>query len=374
MSYRKPRQVITYLYNTLRFVLSVVIGVAASSTQAGVMSVRAEKPDWFKTLNGNASWNIVLDGEIDPGAAARVAEVLRSVGNDGADVYINSPGGSLLVGMQIGRLIRKAGASTWIGTLAPDPAHAFAGKLGVKHLAGYCHSACSLAFLGGVYRYANKDDAYGVHRFSSSTSPTPVDLDTAQVVSAAVGAYIREMDVDPALFDLMVERGKDDIRLLTPSELTRLNVVNNGRQKAEWSIDSVEGGQYLRGVQDTVHGSGKAVFFCHKGQVHYYSFYQAGIERARSLASGSWYHSLLVDAKSIALADPSNAKAVGDEISAEFPLTRDQVLSIASSSSVGHAMQLGRDAPTFVGYKIDIPVQASRKVRTFLRNCYTTVR
>lgn len=358
--------------NILHTALGIAVAIAASPTQASVMSVRAEKPDWFKTLNGNTSWNIVLEGEIDAGAAARVAEALRSAGRDGADVYINSPGGNLLVGMQIGRLIRNAGANTRIGTLATDPAHAFAGKPGVKHVAGYCHSACSLAFLGGVYRYAGKDDGYGVHRFSSSASPTPVDLDTAQIVSAAVGAYIREMDVDPALFDLMVERGRDGIRLLTAQELTRLNVVNNGRQRAEWSIESIEGGQYLRGIQDTVHGQGKAVFFCHKGQIGYYSFYQAGPERAKSLASGGWYHSLLLEGKTIALADPANAKAVGDEISAEFSLTRDQALSIASSSKVGHAMQLGRDAPTFVGYQIDIPSAASRKVSTFLRNCYTS--
>lgn len=355
-------------------ILSVIFAVSASWAQAGVMSVQADKPDWFKVLNGNASWNIVLDGEIDSGAAARVAEALRSTGSDRADVYINSPGGNLLVGMQIGRLIRQAGASTWIGTLARDTANTFAGKAGVKHVAGHCYSACSLAFLGGVYRYAGKDDEYGVHRFSSGASPTTGDLDAAQVVSAAVGAYIREMDVDPALFDFMVERGKDSIRLLTDAELTRLNVVNNGRQKAEWSIEIVEGGQYLRGVQDTVHGRGKAVLLCQKGRIYYYSFYQAGIERAKSLVSGGWYHSLLVDGKSIALADPARAKASGDEISAEFPLTRDQAMSIASSSSMGHAMQLGRDAPTFVGYQIDIPASASRKVSTFLRNCFATVR
>lgn len=357
--------------NTLRAALCIFIAIAGFPTQAGVMSVRAEKPDWFKTLNGDTSWNIVLDGEIDPGAAARVAEALRRVGHDGADVYINSPGGNLLVGMQIGRLIRKAGANTWIGTQTTDPAQAFAGRPSVKHVPGYCHSACSLAFLGGVYRYAGKDDAYGVHRFSSSAPPTPVDLDAAQVVSAAVGAYIREMDVDPALFDLMVERGKDGIRLLTAEELTRLNVVNNGRQRAEWSIESVEGGQYLRGTQETVHGRGKAVFFCHKGKIGYFSFYQAGLERAKSIASGGWYHSLLSDGKTIALADPVNIKAIGDEISVELPLTRDQALTIASSTTVGHAMQVGRDAPTFVGYHIDIPAVTSRKVSTFLRNCYT---
>jgi len=355
-------------------VLSVIFAISASWVHAAVMSVRADRPDWGKVLMGDTSWNIVLDGEIDSGAAARVAEALRSAGPDGADVYINSLGGNLLVGMQIGRLIRQARANTRIGTLARETATTFGGKRGVKHVAGYCYSACSLAFLGGVYRYAGKNDEYGVHRFSSGALPTTGDLDAAQVASAAVAAYIREMDVDPALFDFMVERGKDSIRLLTDAELTRLNVVNNGRQRAEWSIEVVEGGQYLRGVQDTVYGRGKAVLLCQKGGIYWYSFYQAGTERAKSVVSGGWYHSLLVDGKSVALADPALAKVSGDEISALFPLTRDQAMSIASSSSMGHAMQLGRDAPIFVGYQIDIPVSASRKVSTFLRNCFATVR
>ena len=265
------------------------------------MSVRADKPDWFKVLNGNSAWNIVLDGEIDSEAAPRVAEALAKAGRNGADVYINSPGGNLLVGMQIGRLIRKAGATTWIGTLATDTANTFAGNAGIKRVPGYCYSACSLAFLGGVYRNADTNDKYGVHRFSSDAPPTANDLDAAQIVSAVVGAYIREMDVDPGLFDYMAERGRDSVRILATQEMAHLNVINNGRQRPEWSIEVVEGGNYLRGVQDTVFGRGKAVLLCQDHSMFVYSFYQAGSERAKSIAWGKWYHSLLVDAKTFPL-------------------------------------------------------------------------
>jgi hypothetical protein len=358
----------------IRIALYFAASFVGSLTQAEVMSMRAEKPDWFKTVNGNSSWNITLDGEIDSNAATRLADLLKKVGNDGVDVYINSPGGNLFVGMQMGRLIHNAGGSTWIGTLKPDPNNSFRGYPVSKRAVGSCHSACSLAFLGGVYRFASDGDAYGVHRFSSKSTPTLADLDKAQVISAAVSAYIREMDVDPALFDLMVEKGKDELRILTNQELAKLNVVNNGRQKADWSIESVAGGEYLRGMQETVYGLGKAIFLCHKKRIGYYSFYQAGAERAKSIASGGWHHSLLVDGKTIALAEPAAAKAAGEEISAEFPLTRDQALLIASSSKIGHAMQVDRDAPTFVGYHIDIPEKASRKVYTFITNCYTVER
>ncbi len=316
----------------------------------------------------------MLDGEIDSSAAMRVEEVLKQVGSDGADVYVNSPGGNLLVGMQIGRMLRKAGVNTYIGTLGPEPLSSVGGQRALKHIPGYCHSACSLAYLGGIYRYAGKQEAFGVHRFSSSAAPSPSDLDTAQVISAALVAYIREMDVDPGLFDLMVERGKDGIRLLTSEELARLHVVNNGRLKPEWTIESIEAGQYLRGIQESALGAGKAVFFCRRGEMGFYSFYQAGSKLARRIEQGDWQHSLLLDDQTIALRNPTTAKAAGAEISAEFSLTQRQALQIASSSRLGHAMQLDRDAPTFVGYQIDIPPASSQKVGSFMRTCFRSAR
>ncbi len=347
------------------FVLSMPTAVFASS-----MSVRAEPPVFVKLLNQNTAWNIFLEGEIDSGAPARVAEALKKAGSDGADVYINSPGGNLLAGIQIGQLIRKAGANTRIGSIEPDPSEIITGKLGIKYLPGYCMSACSLAFLGGVYRYANEGSKYGVHRFSSGALPETNDLDVAQVISAAVSAYIREMGVDTALFELMVQKGKDDIRILSATELTQLNVVNNGRQKAEWSIEATNGGQYLRGVQDSVYGKSKAVLPCYDGRMYYYSFYQTGPEKAASIAAGEWVHSLFVNDAVIPLPNPIQANADGDEVAVLFSLTREQAMAIASSSSMGHAMQWARDAPTFVGYRIDIPPLASQKVSTFIRNCF----
>ena len=355
-------------------VISFTLLTLVAGRSVAEMSVRVEKPDWYKVISGNSSWYIELDGEFDVGAAIRVAAALEAAGTDGADIYINSPGGNLMEGMRIGRLIRKSGANTYIGTLARDSKKNFAGKIGLTQVPGYCYSACALAFLGGIYRYAWEPVKYGVHRFSSSAAATSGDLDVGQIVAASIGAYIKEMDVGPALFSLMVEQGRESMRLLTTSELATLNVSNNGRQKPTWSIEVIEGGQYLRGVQATNFGEGKAALFCEKGQVVYYSFYQAGTEQSRSIARGGWFHSLLVDGRTVALPDSIRAKASGQEISAAIPLTREQVLSIAGSSKVGHAMQLGRDAPTFVGYQIDIPSTASRRVSTFLRNCLVASR
>lgn len=339
------------------------------SVTAAPLSIRVEPPDAYKVLSGNRTWNVILDGEIDSGAPSRLAEALKRTGGYSADVYINSPGGSLAAGIEMGRLLRRAGANTHIGALIADPDFKLGSTVGKKPTPGSCHSACALAFLGGVYRYQGGNSKYGVHRFWTRSAPSKDDLDNAQIISAAITSYIREMDVDPALFDLMVQAGKDSIRILSQSELHNLYVVNNGRKRPEWTIEAVEGAQYLRGMQDSVYGYGKAVFFCTGGSIGFYSFYQAGEERAASIANGSWYHSLLVNHKPIPLNEPSVIKASKGELSGLFDLTREQVRSIVSGSSVGHAMQLAPDAPTFVGYTIDIPDNVMSRVRTFLRTC-----
>ncbi|WP_249931288.1 hypothetical protein [Ramlibacter sp. 2FC] len=317
----------------------------------------------------NSSWYVVLDGEIDADDPARVAAALSKTGADGADVYINSPGGNLLAGMDIGRIIREAGANTHIGGLMQVPSISIPSMPRWKSVPGVCYSACALAFLGGVYRYASSDSEYGVHRFSRRSGSNQNDLDAAQIMSAAIGTFIRDMEVDPGLFDLMVQEGKDKIRILSKVELTGLNVVNNGRKKPVWSIEVMEGAQYLRGVQDTVYGQGKAIFLCYANRILFQSHYQAGAEMASSIASGGWFHSLLADGKTLPLPEPARISATGNEIYTVFSLTSEQSLAIASSSSVGHAMQRARDAPVFVGYKIDIPDSSSGKVHTFIRNC-----
>src|SRR5262245_66365065 len=95
---------------------------------------------------------VYLDGTIDPGAPDRLSRALDGV--DGKiTVWLNSSGGNAFAGMQLGRILRKHGAWTYIidsRTLLP----------------GQCYSACALAFLGGVYRFNDNGARYGVHRAS----------------------------------------------------------------------------------------------------------------------------------------------------------------------------------------------------------------
>ena len=91
---------------------------------------------------------IYLDGEIDASAPKRLSQALSKVPDrpGGIHIVLNSRGGNLIAAMDLGRIIRKSGATTTVGVSDLSQPE----LLPVK---GECFSACSLAFLGGSYRY-----------------------------------------------------------------------------------------------------------------------------------------------------------------------------------------------------------------------------
>lgn len=302
---------------------------------------------------------IYLDGEIDAAAPKRLSQALSTVQPGAIWITLNSPGGNLFAGMELGRIIRKYGASTSIGRRGSKK---FQGQPGV------CYSACSLAYLGGLFRYINKGSVYGVHRVSSAVGPKATDLDVGQILSAAISSYIRDMGADPGLFDLMVKAGADDIYLLSAQEAEYLHVVNNGRMPPEWSIEVVPGGMYLKGVQETVYGVGKAIFNCDQGYLIFHSVYQAG-DKAGLITKGGWVHSLMIDDDILPLPAPFRLENVNGFVNASFTLTAPQLRRVISAKKIGHAMQLSREAPTFVGYQVEIDGKSTKRIRDFIENC-----
>jgi hypothetical protein len=339
------------------------------------LNIQVFNPDWMKALNQNFTRYILLSGVIDSDAPRRLESVLSDPENHFADVYLDSPGGDLLAGIKLGRLLREANSRTVIGTGRMEKGSGASSNLVLfKSGAGRCFSACALAFLGGEYRWSTTGSEYGVHRFSSKSSG-PNDLALAQILSAAIAAFIREMGVSGELFDYMSSAGSQEILIIPNTKLLELRVINNGRKEAVWSIEAVQGGQYLRGEQDSIYGKGKLLFICDPKSkvVLMTSMYEAGAERASQVLGGGWFHSLMTDAGTHPLDRIYDQNSRGDELTVAFLLTPADALKVASTRSVGHAMQLSRSAPTYVGYQIDISDKKSRdRVRNFLTNCVTS--
>jgi hypothetical protein len=160
---------------SISYMCHLTLIVIAFSTQA-----RAQDHVIFHDHNMTVSENanggncmgcvwLQLDGEI-PSTAGQTFQREFAKGGGEERICFNSPGGSVLGGLELGRAIRKLGFRTAVCTSVPDSA-------GYQITAqGRCLSACVYAFLGGSTRSAGSG-ALGIHRFydsrglSSSSKP-----------------------------------------------------------------------------------------------------------------------------------------------------------------------------------------------------------
>ena len=169
------RKAIFYLF----FPLAALFSCAAHGAAPG-MTVKVYLPDpWVAAVTGERAV-VYLDGQVEIDTPAKVLATLVVQGVHGGQVYLNSPGGNLFAGMELGRLLRKEGFDTTVGK---------EGSAKYDSQPGGCYSACVLAYLGGYFRYSKKGSQLGVHRFSTPISKS-TDLDTAQITSAAITNYL----------------------------------------------------------------------------------------------------------------------------------------------------------------------------------------
>ena len=164
---------------------------------------------------GPEHWAVYLDGEFDQAAPARLARIVVEQQISQASVYFNSPGGSLVAAMMIGRLLREHGFSTHVGRRAADPR---------KPGSGVCYSACPFAYAGGVRRSFEPGSILGVHR-ARNRVPVTDEGNFQDVVSAQAEDYLAEMGVSRDLASIMAAAPHDSIRYITLQEAGRLRLV-----------------------------------------------------------------------------------------------------------------------------------------------------
>jgi len=199
--------------------LLVLIAAPVAADIPATLQVVAVAPGYPGRLPGDEHWLIYLDGPVDPGATSRVVSLILTEHITHAVVYLNSPGGSLVTAMQLGRVLREHAFDTRIGTRTTDATRATAGT---------CHSACPFILAGGVRRSVETGSAIGLHR---AENRLPVrDEDAFQhVVETQVVDYLAEMGVRADVANIMVAVPHDQIRDLTVDEALQLNLLNEGR-------------------------------------------------------------------------------------------------------------------------------------------------
>jgi hypothetical protein len=317
-------------------------------------------PPLLRELMGNG-WVIYLDGEFKSGDGNRFEQFLKKNNvPEYSTVVINSPGGSLLEGIKLGKIIREYNLNTDIGIK----------KIGENGSRGYengiCFSACGLAFLGGKFRYMRTGARYGVHRFYAS-STSPKDLEIAQIISAAIVTYVKEMGVDSDLFNIMTSAGPSEMAELKIDKLTSLRIVNNGFEKEKWTIESTNGMLYLKGERDTAFGINKFIFACGSdiGSLMHIIFDPQGRQNEiMSMQS----HSLVIDGKNHKIKF-AERRIQNGWFNGSYKLDINFIRMISRSKTVGLILRHSDDSSIFFGFDSMSFVDGKAKYLGLLKNC-----
>lgn len=205
---------------------------------------------------------IFADGDItaDTAKAFQAFLAKNPPKNPHTTVVFNSPGGDLGAGLDLGEMIRKAKLNTSVGSRFPldigvspnVPANMvrFLSRPATPPFVGGCYSACTFAFLGGIYRTVPYGSTYGVHR-AEFVDPSPgADLgDLAQQMSGQLVQYVNEMGVHPEFITEMSKKGPKEINDLTTQRMAELNVITP-RWQTSWQITTLNdnSGFFLEGT------------------------------------------------------------------------------------------------------------------------------
>jgi hypothetical protein len=212
------------------------------------------------------SW-IAAEGEIVIGTPEAFLQFLAEgvFGNGRVEVTLDSPGGDLEAGLALGRLIRKQGFGTYVAHTNPGNDDTSITDYGP----GQCLSACSYAFLGGMWRHA-ENQTIGVHQFYYPVAVdnpdrnlfSGRDLSLDQKTEAKLVNYIVAMGVDARFLAAASQTEPQSMHLLTAAEMAEYDVTYDDLAYSSWSFEPYKDG--LIAFSKTSGGEKTATLFCRK--------------------------------------------------------------------------------------------------------------
>lgn len=170
---------------------------------------------------------LVADGRITSSSPAMLEQFIENnILNTDKDVTMifNSPGGSLMAGLEIGEIIRSNGFNSHIAMIeyVSDGNYVFK--------PGECASACGYAFLGGYKRSVELLSKYGLHQISTMTTASVALADAVsetQNVIAQISQYVDRMGVSQHIVSIATRTPSQSIYWLNNAELSESRVINS---------------------------------------------------------------------------------------------------------------------------------------------------
>ncbi|MFT3724883.1 MAG: hypothetical protein QM773_15030 [Hyphomonadaceae bacterium] len=264
---------------------------AFAGVMLGTSPAHADEPMTFEwgTVYGDVQ-AIFAHGEFTPETPAALKAFLKRSAEQVTPetmIYMNSLGGDLASGMEVGKMIRQAKLNTAVAKNSrnADEANTIDLDAFSRVYPGYCVSACSLAFLGGVKREVRPGSIFAVHQVSMNcvdkrkalqqypwvAMPNVTycpELDEAltmvQIANGAVVEYVRSMGVDPIFLTEMSRAGPGAVNALAEDKLKEYKIVYEYKTES-WEFQTDAQGQFfLRYRQGNQWKEDKAEIFCNR--------------------------------------------------------------------------------------------------------------
>jgi hypothetical protein len=173
------------------------------------------------TLSKDDRTIVVLNGELAPGDASRLKDMLKAssaAGKPISAVRLNSSGGSLAEGVRLAGVIQRANAQgAKITTVIAS---------GAK-----CIGACFLPFIAGSQKYVSATATVGVPGAAEKPEHEPKG-NTPAIVRSETPAIVREVQklgLLDAIVTKMLTTPEDDVLRLTLDDLRAMGATMTGK-------------------------------------------------------------------------------------------------------------------------------------------------
>jgi ATP-dependent protease ClpP protease subunit len=233
------------------------------SPPVSAASITLEPSYW----GGDAVYNyhLHLEGVIEAGDLQTIQRLLGE-----ADIpetswiafSMNSPGGDLDEGIKIAEFMQDLPIQVATDVVQKDGSP------------GSCASACSVAYLGGHFRWLSEGSELGVHQFRyvtdavdlRSTNTQRVQSDTAEITR-----IISKANVDADYYSLMASTAPSDMTWIEPDVLRDLFVITDdlSYQDARLKLDG--GNLSLIMTQIGMYGANRLTAQCLNGGINFRS-------------------------------------------------------------------------------------------------------
>lgn len=297
--------------------------------------------------------HIQMTGPITAEDPTKLREILSTYDDHDIrdiSVSLDSPGGNLLAGIVIGRILNER-------------SEIVSASVSNKGSPAICASACVYIYLGADYRYLSDDGLIGVHQFNSTNSELDgvKAMSSAQVISAMIISYIQEMRADTELFTRMSETPAEGIDFISRADLEKWNVVTGPVYSETSEYENINGSLGLRLKHVSLYGTSTMFLVCGGSGV----IGVTTLQEPDAALIGTF--SIVIDGRDIQLDNWEVVDRSNFETRVAFTLPEHLRPELASARTFG-ARIIAPSGDLFYGFEQNIK---DTKLRDIIQNCST---